>query len=266
MTEKKAKKKEPQLPPAVKATRDARRVAKGTLNDPKASYGEKVGAMLSLTMSYLKAVLVPAVLISIATEIPMAVLSFNPKLVFSEAPPEQLDQYLFITAGLYSAVFTLIGAATVVALALQHRNAEPLDVGRALGRGASNWLGVLASDLFGELICAAWAVLLIVPGVMRFLDYTIRWPLVISGEAYGVDSLEKSRKRMFGFRTVALGALLVAAIPSFVTDAIMLWEGFSKEPINSPMLDAAVSLFAQTMYLPVVMVAVAFYDVLTEET
>ncbi len=297
---KKKKKSAPKLPPLVKATRDARRLAAGTLDDPKAGYGEKLGAVLGLLKTYVVTLAVPASLVLVLFELPMVVLAYAPTLVVEDPNAEGADTTLLIVESLYGLV-TLIAAGAVVALALQHREGGPLRIGASLKHSFFNWLGLFASDLFGQLIsgghavlglvfayaatqlpanmvqyrpvCFALAAVGVIPGIVRYVGYAITYPLVLSGEAYGVDSLNKSQQRLRGHRWVVFGALIVAQLPWLAVlglrGASNGFFGMLPDPLidlsgaTQQLFDAVITVADAITFMPVLVVSVAFYDALT---
>lgn len=118
---------------------------------------------------------------------------------------------------------TIVGAAAAIHLALQHlRREKTLSMKAALGRAVSCWIGLIAAGLIAGLMIMAFALALVIPGVMRALSYALIAPLIVSGDAYGIDACDVSRRRMKGHRWPAFFAYLVAWLPAVAWQAAYL--------------------------------------------
>jgi hypothetical protein len=95
----------------------------------------------------------------------------------------------------------------------------------ALGR----WFWrVVGSSFLGGIIALFFALLLIVPGVMRLMSYALSIPIVLFERTDGsYHALEVSAKRMHGHRWAAFGAYMVVAcatlLPPFIVFFVVLF-------------------------------------------
>ena len=117
-------------------------------------------------------------------------------------------------------LIALIGSAAAIHLALQHHRREKRSLGRALKTAVSCYIGLIAALLFSQLMVMAFALLLIVPGVMRAVGYALIPPLIVSGDSYGIDALGESLRWMKGYRMTAFKAFVLAWLPAIAWQAL----------------------------------------------
>jgi len=166
----------------------------------------------------------------------------------------------------------IVGSAAAIHIALEHVGGRPSpSMPRALRVGVSSWLGLLAAGIFAGLIVLFFGLLLIVPGVLRALSYAMISPLVVSGECYGVDALEESRRRMRGHRLQALWAYVAVFLPMILWQGLYLaifgaqrafGTGAELPPLSTAerTLDAFFNVLYPLFDLPVTLLAVVLYS------
>lgn len=194
-------------------------------------------------------------------QIPLALL-----ILLTDLPATALSLYSFIT---------LVGTGAVIELALRVVDGEPTTLIAAYRLALRKWLGMIAAEIFAGLIILVFILLLVVPGLVRALSYAIVLPLIIDGEAHGVDALEMSRKRMKGHRLQALLAYLVTFTPSILSyalylalatalsgadvGALVVGEPLVDYPSSLRLLDALDMVLYPVFELPVVLTAVVLH-------
>lgn len=105
------------------------------------------------------------------------------------------------------------GVAIVLTLdVLAHR---PARLGRAVSRILPRMGDLVISRIAVRFTVFLFALLFIVPGVIRGLGYLLVTPSVAAGESSGIDGLGLSRQRMEGHRAEGLVLYLVASLPLF---------------------------------------------------
>ena len=117
--------------------------------------------------------------------------------------------------GVLWAFVALLAVAMIIDVALQHVTDERVSIGSALRRSLGVYIGLLFAAIVSQILIAVFALLLVVPGIMRALSYAIVFPLIVDGDATSTDALGVSKERMKGHRWPALFAFLaVYALPA----------------------------------------------------
>jgi len=173
-----------------------------------------------------------------------------------------------LIANLYG-LAALVGTGAVIHLALCAAEGEQGTVRQALRSALRRWIGMLGAAIVSGLIVFFFTLLLVVPGILRALSYALVMPLIVSGEASGVDALEMSRRRMAGHRAQALLAYCVVwiapvllfgtywLVDRMLTDRYGLWT--DEVPLPLRILDAVYTLLYPIAELPVVLLSVALH-------
>lgn len=212
------------------------------------------GEILSGTTQLLGAVGLPALLVTVLIQLPAAALIASG------------DAGTVLTA-LYGLV-SIFGTGVVIDLALQHIDREKkIRIVAAARVALGSWLGLIAAGLISGLIVMVFALLLIVPGILKALSYAIVYPLVVAGDAGGVDSLALSKERMKGHRTQAFLAFLVAwlvPITGYIVFAVMqgampTLDPSAMVPPGQRMVHAAYTVLDAVLYLPVTFVSIVLH-------
>lgn len=77
---------------------------------------------------------------------------------------------------------------------------EPLSFDRLL-YGFSRWGAVIGATILISLFCMLWSVLLIVPGILAALSYSMTFYVMMDDENISpMDAIRKSKKMMYGHR------------------------------------------------------------------
>ncbi|MCS6797930.1 MAG: hypothetical protein NZ898_05295 [Myxococcota bacterium] len=114
--------------------------------------------------------------------------------------------------------YVVLGA--VLALAIDTLDGGAGRIGPALRAGIGSVLGLVVAGLFSQLAILIFLLLLVIPGVLRYLSYLLVYPLVVSGESGGFDALRLSAERMRGRRAAAGGAVLLTGWPMLLAMGI----------------------------------------------
>jgi hypothetical protein len=157
--------------------------------------------------------------------------------------------------------------ATVIAIGIDALDDGGGRIGPAMRRAISALLGVVVAALFSQLIILFLLLLLVIPGVLRFLSYLLVYPLVVSGESGGFDSLRLSAERMRGLRWPAFLACLATGWPvilGFVLDGLVLGNAFVSlvpgETAEVPVtVEVLLTLLGPFLQLPLTMLTVVLY-------
>ncbi len=194
-------------------------------------------------------------------QLPIAILT-----LVADLPPIARAFYAFAT---------LLGTGAAIEVALQRIDGGELSIVSAYRLAVRKWIGMIAANLFAGLIIMFLMVLLVVPGILRALSYAIVLPLIIDGEAHGVDALSLSRERMKGHRLAVLPVYLVTLLPWIIvavlymfvstalsgaeTGAILMGEPLPAYPPSLRAVDAADALLYPVWDLPAVLTAVVLH-------
>lgn len=211
------------------------------------------GAILSGTGRLFGAVGLRAVLVTLAVQLPAAALILS----------GDSGTVLLVLYGLVQ----LFGTGVVIDLALQHLDREEkISLGGAARVALGSWLGLIAAGLISGLIIFVFALLLVVPGIVKALSYAIVYPLVVAGDAGGVDSLALSKERMHGHRTqafIAYAVVMLAPVAGYVIFALMQNEMVSLVATSIPpearLMNALFTLVDALLYLPVLFVSIVLH-------
>lgn len=161
----------------------------------------------------------------------------------------------------------IVGTATITHMALQRcTGTEKPELRWALARAVTVWGRTIGAFLLSTLIIMLFLLLLVVPGVMRAMDYFIFLPLIVAGDATTVrGALEQSRERMWGYRLNAFGAYLVWMLPLFVYWALNGALLYAEEETAlvpraiSHALTQALPLLGTVLEVPITFLAVVLY-------
>src|SRR5574344_1016385 len=107
----------------------------------------------------------------------------------------------------------------------------------------SRWGTVLAATILIGVFCALWSVLLIVPGILAALSYSMTFYIMMDDESISpMDAIRKSKKMMYGHRWRFVcfcfryaGWLLLALLPYIAV--YMVW-GDSRPILSSAIMYA----------------------------
>lgn len=119
---------------------------------------------------------------------------------------------------------------------------KPLSCGQVF-YGFSRWGTVLAATILIGVFCALWSVLLIVPGILAALSYSMTFYIMMDEESISpMDAIRKSKKMMYGHRWRFVcfcfryaGWLLLALLPYIAV--YMVW-GDSRPILSSAIMYA----------------------------
>lgn len=202
MSKKRKVRKDPGGRPAGKKTR-----SRPTRDRAPAPGPLTVGDTLHELARLASAVAVPASVAVVLVELPLVAI------MLAGDPTEGVAPLLW-------GLVAIIGDAAAIHVGLQHyRGEKRLRLGPAFKVAFLSYIGLIAAGLFSGLMILAFSLLLIVPGIIRLLGYSLIAPLIVSGESYGIDALRESLRRMKGYRLTALWAYIAAWIPS------LAWQG-----------------------------------------
>ena len=212
------------------------------------------GAILSGTGRLFGAVGLRAVLVTVAIQLPAAALILS----------GDSGTVLLLLYGLVQ----LFATGVVIDLGLQHLDREEkIRLGGAMRVALGSWLGLIAAGLISGLIIFVFLLLLVVPGILKALSYAIVYPLVVAGDAGGVDSLGLSKERMHGHRTQAALAFAMAwllPLSGYVIFGLMQNEMVSLSasatiPPGQRMANAIYTVVDAVLYLPITFVSVVLH-------
>lgn len=212
------------------------------------------GAILSGTGQLLGAVGLRAALVTVAIQLPAAAL-----ILWSDA-----GSTLTVLYGLVS----LFGTGVVIDLALQHLDREEkLRILAAARVALGSWLGLVVAGLVSGLVIFVFLLLLVVPGILKALSYAIVYPLIVAGDAGGVDSLALSKERMKGHRAPAFVAFAVAWIVPLtgwvvfaaMQDAMPTMDPYAPIPPEMRTVNAVYTVVDAVLYLPVTFVCIVLH-------
>lgn len=205
-----------------------------------------------------------ALLRTIAPRAVPLVLAFQSPLMVGEMLSERpLDQSLSILWGL--ALLVCDGA--VLGIAAQAQRGAPMAIGRALRAALVGYGAMFVTALVAEILTLLFALLLLVPGVMRLLSYSVAIPIALHEGRIGRDACDHSEARMHGHRLAALGPTLLAWLPSLVVLAIGLWMDTElvvprgePAPLEHRLARAGYHLLGGLAALPVSVLAALLYE------
>ena len=159
------------------------------------------GSLVRGTLDLVKRVGVHALAITLLFQLPLTAIT-----VTSEAGTAIAVAWAFVA---------LIAMGMIIDVALQHVTDGRVSMGGAIRRALGVYIGLLFAALVSQILVLAFALLLVVPGIMRALSYAIVFPLILDGDATSTDALGVSKERMKGHRWPALFAFLaVYALPA----------------------------------------------------
>lgn len=208
-----SKKRRPRSKGSAKPQRPAAGTASGgsPVEPFPAEADTSVSGLLAGTKRLVARALVPMALVTTVVQIPLVVA------LFAGLSPKAALAYDFVS---------LIGIGASVHVCLERAEARSPGVLESLWVGVKNWFGMFAAWLFGSLMILVLGLLLIVPGVLRWLSYAVVFPVIIAGEEDGVAALALSSVRMKGRRSSAFVVLLIASLgPLAVTLCTSVFDG-----------------------------------------
>lgn len=203
------------------------------------------------------AIQIPSLLLGWALGSPLAASSANP---FARPSPE-VAAFLFSPGwwalAIVGALLGLVHMGALTAGAIQHLAGRPATVGEMLGSGLRRIGPILVAGVLALLATYAGLLLLVVPGVIFGLMFSLAVPVVMAESLGPVKALGRSRALTKSHRWRLLGTF-------FVTWLVLLGLGMAAlglalgAPSVGWLLSAAVNaIFGSIVY---VVPAVAYHD------
>jgi len=183
---------------------------------------------------------------------PISALWFGATLPLAIVCTQVDPESLLLVNQLYGLIVGVAIAGAVVHIAVAHLQGEEWSMVRSIGTGYSNFLGLFATDLI-------WGLVVIFSLGIRWMSMHLRLPLIMSGEAWGVDSLGKSAAMMKGHRLKLAPAFILVAIPSLAGFALLFW------PDPEPLLTGLMPLAASALGLPALLLPAVVWARLREQ-
>jgi hypothetical protein len=203
------------------------------------------------------AVQIPSLLLGWAVGSPLAAASPNP---FARPSPE-VAEWLFgpgwwavsIAGGLLSLVH--MGALT--AGAIQHLAGRRASVGEMLASGLRRLVPILLAGVLAILAMYAGLILLVVPGIIFGLMFSLAVPAVMAESLGPVKALGRSRALTRGRRWALLGAFFVTYLVVAGLGFAVVGVSFATPALGRVLGVAVNAIFGSLLYL---VPAVAYHD------
>ena len=136
--------------------------------------------------------------------------------------PHTLSYYMLGAAasGLVGAFLSLVLQAALTYGTISYLNGHPVRFGRAFGVGLRQFFPLLAIGFLEALGIGAGFLLLIVPGVMLFVMWSVVVPVRVAEEAGITASFGRSRALTAGYRWPIFGTLAIYFIGAGIAQAM----------------------------------------------
>lgn len=211
------------------------------------SAGKVVSATFGLTLHHA----LPLVGLVLATQGPWALLQAAGAL---DGIPEA-DAFRW--EGLYGMVAGVLESGAIVWVVAGAMGGERRGVGDALRRAGRRYFSLLGASLQSAIWTLLYALLLVVPGVLKALSYAVVLPVVMLEDKGASASLARSTQLMDGHRSAAFVAMCItfplAVGPSVLGLAMPGWP-------SSDAGRAAFGLFEGVLALPLEVMGVVLYS------
>ena len=170
-----------------------------------------------------------AALVVVALDLPYALLSLGGEVPFS-------------VANLYDAFVSIVGTGAVTLMAQRLLSGdERFGMWQALRTAAGRWGSLVGANFFSGLAILGYLLLLVVPGVLKWLSLALVVPAVMAG-ASSSGALERSEALMKGHRAQAFAIYLVTAVPLVAVLFLVLAAAVLSEVAEVPEADAAAAV------------------------
>lgn len=206
-----------------------------------------VGNVLSGSLWVLSRIAVPAAVVVVLADLPVALLdTFMP-----EVP---------LVSSIWNATITVLAQGAVFHLAHRAIRGDDLDVMTALRRSVDSAGNLIITNFLAGLQILFFTLLLIIPGIVRSLSLLLVIPIVLHEGHKTNDALKASTERMKGHRVTALVVNLVwslawgGVLAAYIAFAVAL--EFPELGLN--LSEGAVSaiLLAGGLVIPILMLPV----------
>ncbi len=166
-----------------------------------------------------------AALVVVALDLPYALLSLG-----REVP--------FTVSNLYDAFVSIVGTGAVTLMAQRLLSGdERLGLWQALRAAAGRWGTLVGANFFSGLSILGYLLLLVVPGILKWLSLALVVPAVMAG-ASSSGALDRSEALMKGHRGQAFAIYLVTAVPLVAVLFLVLAAAVLSEVAEVPEADA----------------------------
>lgn len=208
-----------------------------------------VAEVLSGVMTLLFQVGPPGAVIVIVLQAPMQLLM----VVAPDLPT--------LVQSLYDALVGIVGVGAVLAMADQTILDGTVRPRRALRLAYERWTGLITTQWISGLVTMLFTLLLIVPGILKALSYTMVLPIALHEGVSGSAAMARSEERMKGHRGAAFGAYLVTGLIFFACAVgYGLIVGFSQLDGGGPSIaEVIIAAFLPAMLIPTYLVSAVFH-------
>lgn len=227
-----------------------------------------VGTLVGRTFSVWKANLLRFAGVTLAIHLPSLLLSWAVGMPLSSyggpfaRPSPETVEFVFgpgwwvsYVAGL---VLSLLHIGALTHGALQHLAGRRASVGEMLSRGLRRIWPILVAGALAFLAFYGGLLLLLVPGILFALWFSLAVPVVMAEPVGPVKALGRSRALTRGYRWVLLGTFLVTFMAVTSLGLVLMAVSAAAPVVGLPLNVALNALFGSILF---VAPAVAYHDV-----
>jgi len=226
-----------------------------------------VGRLVGHTFASWRACLVPFAVLSLLHQGAVFAIGWalgSPVGLFRRSPLQQTPEmaawafsggyWAYVAAAMLVAVAVMGG---LTAGAVQHLAGRPVTVGGMLGAMARRALTLVVAGALALLAIYLGLILLVVPGVLWGLSYSLVAPVVLAEELGPRASLRRSRALAKGSRWTLLGTYAVCGLAAAAPSWIGMGLSFA-----APLAGGLITLLGSVILGPIALVApaVAYHD------
>lgn len=210
----------------------------------------RAGPVVSATLSLTLRAAAPLLALVALTQGPWAVLEASGVL----RGAEDADYYRW--SGLYELVFGVLQSGAIVWLIDGASRGERRGVVECLRRAGHRYFSLLGASLQSALLTLLYLLLLVVPGVLKALSYSVVLPVVMLEGKGASASLTRSTQLMDGHRAaVFLATCVVLPFAAGPAIATLVWPALE----SSASVRAASGLLGSVLGLPFEVLGVVLY-------
>jgi hypothetical protein len=174
----------------------------------------EIGRVVSRTFGTIGHNFLSFALLALVPAIPAALMYWSiSRVSVDAAPPAAAFNVAAAAAGATAAFVYYISAflfqASVVHGAVAYLNGKRATVGDCLSTGLANFLPVILMSILVGLGVLAGLLLVLVPGIILALAWSVAVPVRVVEHANILDALKRSRELTYGHRWAILGLIVV---------------------------------------------------------
>ncbi len=135
--------------------------------------------------------------------------------------PPKFTSASFVVPALVGGLLAIIARAAILTAAFQDMRDQPVNVGQSLRNGLARIFPIIGMSILLGLGVAAGSVLLIIPGIILLVMWSVALPACVVEQLGPIESLSRSAALTKGHRWKLFGIILIVGLVSGIGSAVI---------------------------------------------